>query len=125
MRSKYAEFEDKIKELEQKTTGSVSKDFDVNIVELYKRYMDQGLEAEQGLEDNLMFSFIRDEWLSMIIARKQYVKDSKSQLKSAKKLQQPRSKMEEEKKVPAMHKRTNSVIAQSQLRTEIEQAKQS
>ena len=46
MREKYLEFEDKIKVLEEKTTGSISRDFDVNISELYKRFLDQGVEDE-------------------------------------------------------------------------------
>jgi len=43
--------------------------------ELYNAY------TEQEIEDDQMFNFIRDEWLNMIIARKQYVKDSKVRLK--------------------------------------------
>ena len=51
-----------------------------------------------------MFNFIRDEWLNMIIARKQYVKDEKEKKKAAmeklkaEKMQQ-RPPVEEEEKV--------------------------
>ena len=46
VREKYLEFETKIKALEEKTTGSISKDFEVNIIELYKRFTDQGVEDD-------------------------------------------------------------------------------
>ena len=74
-----------------------------------------------------MFNFIRDEWLSMIIARKQYVKDSKVKIKAEKKQRSTQLGLEEEEKVPMKSKigKPNSELGQSQLRFEIEQAKQS
>mmetsp|Transcript_47634 Transcript_47634/g.62964 ORF Transcript_47634/g.62964 Transcript_47634/m.62964 type:complete len:80 (+) Transcript_47634:935-1174(+) len=63
-----------------------------------------------------MFNFIRDEHLNNIIARKQFVKDSKEKLRAEKKQKQqqsidtklsstPASGMVEEEKVPIMMKK--------------------
>ena len=68
-----------------------------------------------------MFSFIRDEWLSMIIARKQYVKDSKTKKKKieVKKSNRPGSALKEEAKVrarPNKADKTPGELGESMLR---------
>lgn len=79
MRQKYQDFEEKIKKLELKTNGYVSKEFEVNVVELFREFKAQEIEEDE------MYNFIRDEWLNKIIARKQHVKQSKVLAKAEKK----------------------------------------
>ena len=65
--------------MEKKTNGSISTEYDVNLEDMYQSYIDQGIEEEQ------MLNYIRDEYLNSIIARKQFVKDSKEKRRNEKK----------------------------------------
>ena len=65
--------------MEKKTNGSISTEYDVNLEDMYQSFIDQGIEEEQ------MLNFIRDEYLNSIIARKQFVKDSKEKRRNEKK----------------------------------------
>ena len=71
----YQKFDAKIKKVEQKVLGTVSDKFDLKWEIMLERYIDE------KLEDSHMKDFIRAEYLNLIIARKQFVKDSKKSMK--------------------------------------------
>lgn len=63
-REKYAEFEEKIKKVEQKVRGSVTLEYDLDIDKMFDKFVQGNLDSES------MFDFIRAEYLNLIIARK-------------------------------------------------------
>ena len=71
----YQKFDAKIKKVEQKVLGTVSDKFDLKWEIMLERYLDE------KLEDSHMKDFIRAEYLNLIIARKQFVKDRKKSMK--------------------------------------------
>ena len=74
-KEKYREFEEKIKNVERKINKTVSTEYDFNCDALFKKFVDQNLDNEQ------MLDYIRHECLNLIIARKQFVKESKARVK--------------------------------------------
>lgn len=89
--------DNKIKKLEEKTTGSISTNFDIDINELFASY------TEQEIEEDQMFNFIRDEWLNMMIARKMYAKEQ--QEKKKKEAKEARDKAKAQKQLPIEEER--------------------
>ena len=71
----YQKFDAKIKKVEKKVLGTVSDKYDLKWEIMLERFLDE------KLEDSHMKDFIRAEYLNLIIARKQFVKDSKKTLK--------------------------------------------
>jgi len=88
-RLKYADFELKIKKVEQKVTGSICGTFNLDEIALFAKFVDQ------GFDDTQMFDYIRAEYLNLIIDRKKFVKAEKERLKntqaSSKQSQKPLS----------------------------------
>lgn len=78
-KEKYAEFEDKIKKVEQKVLGKINPEFDLDIDKMFFKFVDGNLESES------MFDFIKAEYLNLIIARKTFVKEEKERLKEERK----------------------------------------
>ena len=74
-KEKYRDFEEKIKNVERKINKTVSTEYDFNSDALFKKFVEQNLDSDQ------MLDYIRHECLNLIIARKQFVKDSKARVK--------------------------------------------
>ena len=53
----------------------MSTEYDFNSDTLFKKFVEQNLDSDQ------MLDFIRHECLNLIIARKQFVKESKARVK--------------------------------------------
>lgn len=83
-RAKYKDFEEKIKKVEKKVTGSVSEEYDLNNQVMFEKFIAMSYEKES------MDGFIRSEFLNLIIARKKYVKEQKEVKKAAKATRQPK-----------------------------------
>ena len=74
-KAKYKDFEEKIKKVEQKVLGSISTTYDLNKDSMFEKFINENLDSGQ------MYDYIRAEYLNLIIARKQFVKEGKESLK--------------------------------------------
>ena len=75
-KEKYADFESKIKKVEQKVLGCISTEYDLNKEAMYTKF------CNENHPPSPMFEYIRAEYLNLIIARKAYVKEGKERLKA-------------------------------------------
>ena len=74
-KAKYKDFEEKIKKVEQKVLGSTSTAYDLDKDSMFEKFIGENLDSGQ------MYDYIRAEYLNLIIARKQFVKEGKERLK--------------------------------------------
>ena len=66
--------------------GQVSTEYDLDNELMFAKFCNENLDAGQ------MYDFIRAEFLNLIIARKQFVKDNKAEAKANRKLKKLEAK---------------------------------
>ena len=72
--------------MEEKVLGSVSTEFDLDMDVMFEKFQDKNCDSSE------MFDFIRAEYLNLIIARKQFVKDGKEKIKEERKQKKEKAK---------------------------------